>query len=296
MKKEEALKYIEDKGDSSFVVRTEEEETVFLANHAKKIEEEQIPSKISELHSRYDEDIFAVTGLKKNPTEKTYDFTKRVLAEYKTKAEKSSVLEKEIDSLKQQIKDGTGDKKTLADLESVQKSYEELKQTKEKELSDIKTEYDKYKIKAEITSALSGIAFKKNLPESALKALTDQVINDLSNVAEYHDGKLVFMENGVPKRNVHNALNPYTASEIVKERLKDIIDTGKQTSGGPDVSKEIVKEFDKDGKLTKVSLILPDSIKYKDELSQFLVSSGLLRGTKEYLVAYGEYSPSLKAR
>lgn len=296
MDKTEALKYIETQGDKKFVVRTEEEETIFLTNHAKEVEEKNIGPKIGEVHSRYDEDIFAVTGLKKNPTEKTYDFVKRVMGEFKTKAEKSSVLEKEIGDLKKQIADGTGDKKTLADLEAVQKAYKELEDTKNKEVNTLKTEHEKFRMKADILSARSGLVFKKNIPEAAINSLVDQVVNDLINVGAYQDNKLVFLENGVPKRNPHNALNPYTANDLLKERLKDVLDAGRKIEGGPDIDKELTKEFDKTGKLTKIAMVIPDSVKTKESLSRYLIEAGLLRGTEEYTLAYKEYSANLPMR
>ena len=293
MKKDEVLKYIEDKGDESFVIRTETEDKTFLENYGKKIEEEVIPSKISDLHTRYDDDIFAVTGLRKNPTEKTYEFTKRVLAEFKTKAEKTAVLEKEIGDLKKQISDGAGDKKTLADLEAVQKAYRELEDNKNKEVEVIKTEYEKYKIQTDLLTAASGLQFKKQIPESAVKALVNQAISDLTGIAERKDGKLQFLKDGVPMRNPHNALNPYTADELLKDRLKEILDTGRKTEGGPGVSNEIVKEYDKEGKITKIALVIPDSVRTKSDLSKYLVTQKLLRGTQEYRKAYAEYSESL---
>lgn len=294
MKKDEVLKFIEEKGDADFIIRTGDEDKTFLENYGKKIEEEVIPTKISELHNRYDEDVFAVTGLKKNPTEKTYDFVKRVLASYKSDAEKSGTLAKEIADLKKQIADGTGDKKTLQDLEAMQKAYNELQATKDKEITDLKTDYDKYKIRSEIMSATSGMTFKKGIPESVINAYMNQVVNELTGIASYQDGKLVFMKDGVPMRNTFNALNPYTAKELVEERLKDIRETGKTASGGPDISKEIVKEFDKtSGKLTKIALVIPDSIKNKQDLSKYLISQKLLRGTEEYNLAYKEYSSNL---
>jgi|WetSurMetagenome_2_1015567.scaffolds.fasta_scaffold00103_43 hypothetical protein len=294
MKKDEVLKVLETaKGDESFIVRTEAEDKTFLENYGKKIEEEVIPSKISELHTRYDDDIFAVTGLKKNPTEKTYDFTKRVLSEFKTKAEKSSVLEKEIGELKKQLADGTGDKKTLADLEAMQRAYKELEDTKTKEVTELRTQFEKYKDESEIVAATSGMAFKKNIPEAAIKSLMKQIISDLTSIASRQDGKLVFLKDGVPMRNPHNALNPYTADELLKERLKDVIDIGRKAEGGPGLESEIVKEYDKDKKLTKVTLLIPDSVKTKEDLSKFLVSQKLLRGTQEYLLAYKEYSENL---
>lgn len=295
MDKAEALKYIETKGDSKFVVRTEEEENAFLANHAKKIEEEVIPSKISELHTRYDEDIFAVTGLRKNANEKTYDFTKRVLAEFKTKAEKASVLETEMDSLKKQITDGTADKKTLQDLEAVQKAYKELEDKHTKEVGSLKSEHEKFKIQSEIRAALTGMAFKKNIPEAALRALTEQTIGELTNQASYADGKLVFMENGVPKRNPHNALNPYTANEILKERFKDIIETGNPVKG-PGITDQMTVEKDNKGKVTKVNISVPESVRTREDLSKYLVTAGLLRGSEEYTLAYKEYSAALPMR
>lgn len=295
MKKDEILKVIEAKPDADFIIRTKDEEDAYLANHQKQIEEQVIPGKISELHNRYDEDIFSVTGLRKGQTEKTYDFTKRVLAEFKTKAEKADVLANEINSLKQQIKDGTGDKKTLADLEAVQKAYKELETTKDSEITKVKTEFEKYRIKADIQSARSGIALKKNIPESAVNALWEQAVNKLTGMASFQDGKLVFMKDGIVMRNAHNALNPYTAAELLKEELKDVIDTGEKKLG-PDVSKEVEKEFDKDGKLTKIALIVPESVRTREDLSKYLVTAGLLRGTEEYMLAYKEYSANLPVR
>lgn len=293
MKKDEVLKYVETKGDESFIVRTEAEEKTFLENYGKKIEEEIIPGKISELHTRYDDDIFSVTGTKKNPTEKTYEFTKRVLAEFKTKAEKTSILEKEITDLKKQIADGTGDKKTLADLEAVQRAYKELEDTKTKEITDLRTQFEKYKDESEIVSASSGLMFKKNIPETAIKSLVKQVIGDLTSIASRQDGKLLFLKDGVPMRNYHNGLNPYTADELLKERLKDVLDVNRKIDGGPGIESEIIKEYDKQGKIMKIALVIPDSVKNKGDLGKFLVSQKLLRGSQEYNKAYAEYSDNL---
>jgi hypothetical protein len=138
------------------------------------------------------------------------------------------------------------------------------------------------------------MVFKKGIPESVVNAYVNQVINELTGVASYQDGKLVFMKDGVPMRNTFNALNPYTAKELVEERLKEIRETGKPASGGPNISNEIIKEYDKtSGKLSKVAMVIPDSVKNKQDLSKHLISQGLLRGTEEYTLAYKEYSQNL---
>jgi hypothetical protein len=95
-------------------------------------------------------------------------------------------------------------------------------------------------------------------------------------------------------RNPHNALNPYTADELLKERLKDVLDVNRKIDGGPGIDNEIVKEFDKKtGKITKIAMVIPDSVKTKEDLSKFLVTQKLLRGSQEYILAYKEYSESL---
>ena len=211
MKKEEALKYIDDKGDSSFVVRTEEEETTFLANHAKKIEEDIIPSKIGDLHKRYDDDVFSVTGIKKEPTEKTYDFIKRILSDMKTKAEKGDAFEAEIATLKQQIKDGTGDRQTVLDLEATKKAYKELQESSTREINTLKTEHQTFKAESMIRAALPAMSIKKGVPEEAAQALINQAVTNLLVMSSFDDtGKLQFIENGTVKRNVHN--KGFTAS------------------------------------------------------------------------------------
>ena len=294
MKKDEVLKYVETKGDESFIVRTEAEEKTFLDNFGKQIEEEKIPSKISELHNRYDEDVFSVTGLKKNPTEKSYDFIKRVLGDLKTKAEKANSFETEIASLKKQLADGTGDKKTLADLEAVQRAYKELEEKSKGEVETLKKISEQKEIRYELTSALSGFNFKKGITEPVRKAFVDQVINELTSIAELRDGKLVFLDKaGNPMRNAHNTLNPYTAKELLDERLKEIVDVGRKIDGGPDIESEVIKEYDKNGKLTKAVIVIPDSVKTKVALGEFLIKSKILRNTPEYNMIYAEYSKNL---
>jgi hypothetical protein len=293
MKKDEVLKYVETKGDESFVVRTEAEEKTFLENYGNKIEDERVNPARKRIYDTIDEEVSKFSGDKRNPTEKTSEFYLRVLNGFKTKAEKVDIFEKEIADLKKQITDGTGDKKTLADLEAVQRAYKELEDAKTKEVTDLKTQFEKYKDESEIVSATAGLVFKKNIPEAAIKSLMKQVISDLTSIASRQDGKLVFLKDGVPQRNPHNALNPYTADELLKERLKDVLDTGRKIEGGPDLEGQVQIEKDKTGKIIKASIMVPDSVKTKVGLGEFLVSQKILRGTPEYLALYSEYGKDL---
>ena len=295
MKKEDVIKYIETAGDKDFVIRTADEEATYLANHAKKIEEEVIPSKIADIHNRYDDDVLSVTGLKKNADEKTYAFVKRVLSSLKTDAEKAKALEVETAKLKEQIASGSTDKALQAELASVQNAYQTLKDEKDKEINTLKTSHETYKAKSEIMSALPGIQIKKDLPEDARETFINSVIDKLVASSQWQEGQLVFMENGVVKRNPHNALKPYTPAEMLNEMLKSIKDTSRKPDGKGPGLEDYTIEKDKDGKI-KVALMLPTDVKTKEDLSKYLVSIGLLRGTKEYIAAYAEYSPNLPMR
>ena len=77
MKKEEALKLINESDSEDWHVATEDDHKTFLNN----FEETKIAPKISELHNKYDEDIHSVLGVRKNTDEKTYDFLKRTLSD-----------------------------------------------------------------------------------------------------------------------------------------------------------------------------------------------------------------------
>lgn len=292
MNKEEVNKYLEEKGDSNFVIRTDEEETTFLANHSKEVEETIIPARISELHGQYDKDILDVTGLKKEPTEKTYDFNKRVLNQYKDKASRADTLEGEIATLREQIKNGITDEQVKKDLERVTDEYNALKETSEKRITDMNTKHDQFKIIAEIRNALAQLSFNDKIPVEAVKALQDAKIAEIAATAKYVDGKLLFLnEDGTPKRNSHNKLDPYTAHELLAEGLKEVIGEGAKPK--PNVSDEILKETDDKGQITKLSLIVPDSVTTRSQLGEYLVSKGLLRNTDEYMFAYKEYGSNL---
>ncbi len=296
MKKDEVMQLLEQKGDADFVVRTAEEEKTFLDNYGKEIEERIIPSKIGEVHRQYDDDIYNILGKRKQPTEKTYEFLKRELSGVLEKARSADAILRDKKDLEEQIKNGTADKKVLADLEKVRAEYESLKSESESRLKNVQADFERFKIKSEIQGAISGLTFNDKIPQAALQALINSTVDDLAGKAEFRDGALYFLDkDGSPLRNRNNALEPYTAKELLSERLKEVLKP-KGKDSGPVLKDDINKEYDKGGKLTKIAVVVPDSIKTKGELGDFLVSKGLLRGTPEYYLAYKEYSQGLPMR
>lgn len=211
-----------------------------------------INTKIGELHGRYDEDVKAVTGIEKNQGEKSYDYVKRVLGDFKSKIggatelqTKISGYETEIATLKQQISSGKGDdvirqqlKDAQTELATLKTQYDTDKQAwgnKEKEFSQ---QITSIQVDTQFEKAVAGLKFKAGYPESVQKTLLSSAKSAILGTYKPDwveaDGKkiMVFRDaKGEIARNKANSLNPYTAQELISEQLKEVIDPGKKTTG-----------------------------------------------------------------
>lgn len=226
-----------------------------IAEMSRNDENTVIGTKIGALHGQYDTDIFSITGIKKNDGEKSYDYAKRVLNEYKTKAgstqdlqqkldaanKKVTDLEKKIESsegdaaLRQQLKDT---KAQVSQLQSQLQTKETEFNTKKKELEDnIKNVHVDYAFQA----AVSGLKFKSGITDNVqnvlLKSAKAEVLTKGTPdfIDDGQGGKKLVLrgQDGNILNNPKNNLNPYTLQELILETsLKDVIDTGRQQIGG----------------------------------------------------------------
>ena len=142
------------------VYRTKEEEQAFLDNYEKTIipqkVDAEIGNKIRETYDRLDKDIEEVTGLKKGPHEKTYEFNKRVLAKLKADAAAGK----------------GGDEVLRQQLEAAQAELEQRKDYVPKtELEKLQEQYFKKDLNTRIQSALSkqNIAIPAHITDDAGK-------------------------------------------------------------------------------------------------------------------------------
>ena len=226
-----------------------------IAEMSKNDENTVIGTKIGALHGQYDTDIFSITGVKKKDGEKSYDYAKRVLADYKVKAGSADTLKAELtaeqnkvadlqaklekgagdETLKQQLKDA---KAQVSQLQTKLKTEEDAFKTKEadytKRLKDVHVDYA-------FQAATAGLKFKAGITEPIQKTLLNAAKAEILAKGEpdfIDDGKggktLVFRgADGNILNNPKNNLNPYTFKELVMETsLKDVIDTGRQQTGG----------------------------------------------------------------
>lgn len=227
-----------------------------IAEMSKNDENVVIGAKIGALHGQYDNDILGITGVKKKDGEKSYDYAKRVLGEYKAKVDSVKTIQNELTASKAQIVElqtklekNTGDETLRQQLKDTKTQVAQLQtqlQTKEAEFNSKKAEYENAvkNIHADYAfqSATSGLKFKAGITDPIKKVLLSSAKAEIlsKGTPDFIDdgagGKKLVLRgsDGNILNNPKNNLNPYTFEELVLDTsLKDAIDTGvRQTGGG----------------------------------------------------------------
>lgn len=226
-----------------------------IAEMSKNDENTVIGTKIGALHGQYDTDILGITGIKKNDGEKSYDYAKRVLSEYKKNAESAETVRKELNAAKEQVKElqtklekGAGDETLRQQLKDAKAQVTQLQtqlQTKETEFNSKKTEFEttlkNTHVDYAFQAATAGIKFKSGITEPIQKTLLNAAKAEIlaKGTPDFIDdgqgGKKLVIRgaDGNILNNPKNNLNPYTMQELVMETsLKDVIDTGRKQPGG----------------------------------------------------------------
>lgn len=258
-----------------------------------------IGNRIGELHGQYDKDVLSVTGIAKRQDEKSYDYVKRVLGDYKAKAAgadelnaKITTLQTEIEGYKKTIAEGKGNEAVAQQLKDAQKQLkdtQDLFESKQKEWQDkydtLNTQYQQSQINAEFDKALQGIKFKSIYPESVQRTLIDSAKRTVLSTAkadwveENGTRKLVFRDaSGNIMTNPENKLNPFTPAELLTRELKDVIDTGRQQRGAGTQGGQGGQ-----GGSTYLDMTgITNQVDADDAINKHLMALGLTRGSKEF--------------
>lgn len=214
-----------------------------------------IGTKIGALHGQYDADILSISGISKADGEKTYDYLKRVLGDYKTKLDGTKTLSAQLEAQKKKVTEleaklaaGGSDEAVKQQLKDARHQVTQLQTqltAKTEELDNAKKDYEKKEKDLQVgfafTNATAGIKFKADVSEPVRKILLAAAKDEIlakgtpDFVDDGNGGKKLVLRDaaGNTLNNPKNNLNPYTIEELVMETsLKDVIDTGKQQSGG----------------------------------------------------------------
>lgn len=225
-----------------------------IAEMSRNDENTVIGTRIGTLHGQYDTDILSITGVAKNNGEKSYDYMKRVLNEYKTQIGSTATIQaqlanaqSEVQKLKEKLAEGAGDEALKQQLKDAKAQVVQL----QTQLTSTKEEYANAKIEYEgkinsvhvdyaFRAAMGGLKFKDGITEGVQKILLDSAKAEVlaKGTPEFIDNArgekvLVFRgADGNVLNNPTNNLNPYTVMELVMQTsIKDVIDTGKQQTG-----------------------------------------------------------------
>lgn len=214
-----------------------------------------IGTKIGALHGQYDSDILSISGISKIDGEKTYDYLKRVLNDYKTKLDGSKTLSAQLEAQKKKVTEletklaaGGSDEAIKQQLKDARHQVTQLQTqltAKTGELDKAKKDYEQKEKDLQVgfafTNATAGIKFKADVSEPVKKILLAAAKDEIlakgtpDFIDDGNGGKKLVLRDaaGNTLNNPKNNLNPYTIEELVMETsLKDVIDTGKQQPGG----------------------------------------------------------------
>lgn len=222
-----------------------------IATMSQNDENTVIGARIGELHGQYDADVLSVSGIAKKSGEKSYDYVKRVLGDYKDKLDASKTLQSQLDAANAQIEElktkGT-DEAIKQELKDAKTRVEQLKtslKAKETEFTTAKADLEKQVMNAHVDyafqAATSGLKFKDGISESLKSVILSAAKNEVlaKGTPELIDdgkgGKRLALRgtDGNLVNNPKNGLAPYTIQELVMETsLKDAISTAPVHGGG----------------------------------------------------------------
>lgn len=260
-----------------------------------------IGTKIGALHGQYDADILNISGIGKADGEKTYDYLKRVLGDYKTKLDGTKTLSAQLEAQKKKVTEleaklaaGGSDEAVKQQLKDARHQVTQLQTqltTKTEELDRAKKNYEKkekdLRVGFAFTNATAGIKFKADVSEPVRKILLAAAKDEIlakgtpDFVDDGNGGKKLVLRDaaGNTLNNPKNNLNPYTIKELVMETsLKDVIDTGKQQPGGG------TKPNPQSGHRTfNLDLLTAKTQQEADvQIENYLLSTGLTRDNVEF--------------
>lgn len=261
-----------------------------------------IGTKIGALHGQYDADILNVSGIAKAEGEKSYDYLKRVLCDYKTKLDGTKTLSAQLEAQKNKVAEleaklaaGGSDEALKQQLKDARHQVTQLQTqltAKAGELDRAKKDYEQKEKDLQVgfafTNATAGIKFKADVSEPVKKILLAAAKDEIlakgtpDFIDDGNGGKKLVLRDaaGNTLNNPKNNLNPYTIEELVMETsLKDVIDTGRQQQGGGTVPH--VKLNGGGGTTLDLSGV-KTQLEADTQIEKYLLSTGLTRDNAEF--------------
>lgn len=265
-------------------VLTDEQKSA-IATLSESNENEVIGNRFGEVYRQMDSTIEEATGIKRDGAEKTYLYLKRAANEFASKYKDYDELKEKVSSLTEQLKSGNGDTALKAQLESTQRElnavkeqYSLLKGEYESAESKYKSDLLNYQIDNELTRAKDGIKLKGGLSDFAVETLVSKAITNVkakNPSFEERNGKTILIfrdEEGAPLLNRENAMNPFSAKELLTREFEalGILEKKPGTGAGGN------------GNLPKSGFVASTQVEADEVIAKMLSERGLTKTDPRY--------------
>lgn len=268
--------------EKGFVVRTKDDDESYLRNYeanylTPKVEQlykEKIGEEVKRIHNQYDEDLFNLTGQRKQANQKTYEFMKEVWG---------SRLDETTKVFKTQVEQLSAEReKLLSENEQLKQDYtHKISSFKVNSVLDTDLSTRQVALPASITNEEDKIRFAKTQQEFVKSALLQKY-----KYADTENGIVFLKQDGTPVLNPKTAM-PATAADIIAMDFGlyfvESTKTGGLGSGnGQNGSSTLTKG---DMELLTIKNI-SDTATKQLQFATYATSKGLTLGSKEYNQAY----------
>jgi hypothetical protein len=282
------------------VISGTDEGKALIKNASEAHWKDNIGNEVKNIHGHYDQVVKEVLGEEKPQNLKSSEFIKAKLVELKELKEKGGSKE-DVNALKteiEQLRKDAGNSKHWHDtyhkeLPEWQKKLAE----KDQLINKLTEEKTVGSIMGALNSAMSTIKLNDQIPEGVRKAYVDVTMQKLTKIAKVEGSGLVFYkEDGTIWKAPD--FTPATASQVLAEELKELIQPEPRKGGGADkaIPGEIITV--KEGDKTTERLVLDKSkFSTQDEFTTFaqktLLEKGIAKVDKRFneliTKAYKEY-------
>lgn len=207
-----------------FIVRSADEEKSFLTSYLQRndVRDGIVAPAIKDLHDRYDNDIFELTGERKGANEKTYDFLKRKITEIKASKIEDPVLKEQLTTLQRSLEDKEKNhKKVVEDIESKYFGRE----------IDLNVSLALDKVNIAVPAQLKSDDEIQSYVNSQKQMMKRDFLSSLTAKKD-NDGNIVFYEGDKQMMSTTDG-KPLKASDLIQQRYGYYIakDSGRQQGG-----------------------------------------------------------------
>lgn len=296
----DVLKNEEFKKDILPAITTSEAVKTMIENNAKVQYQSKIDEEVSTIHSKYDDDMFTILGVRPGTGDdgkkiKTYEAIKTLYTELKGLRDQKESLTKdakviELNAKIKKLTEEGGGKHIQEIFDASKLTWDKEKEGFEKTITDLQGTTIDFQKKTEISNAVRGIKFNPDTPESIKKMVLENVEQKLMAGSKIQDNKIVFIDTDGKPIIDPVSHSPKTAEQMLAtmDAIKDISlkDDNKKGGGADSTIKGSIQTTTVEGKDTK-KLILPEGsvttqTQFIEVAEKALIDSGLTRRDTEW--------------